>query len=234
LGTEALRAFEKLKRVMTKAPVLTLPVFTRPFEIECDASGRGVGAVLMQNKRPIAHFSKALSESNLSKSAYEKELMALVLAVQHWRPYLLGRKFVAYSDQKSLRNLLQQRITTVDQQNWLAKLLGYQFDIIYKPGPDNKAADLFSQIYEERELQNITSFPVWMQEQQVQQEVFQDPFLKQVITGLQKDPASQPGFSMKHGSLSQIYEDGELQNITSFPVWMQEQQVQKEFFQDPF
>jgi len=61
--------------------VLTLPDFSQPFEIECDASRRGVEAVLMQNKRPIAYFSKALSKSNLSKSTYEKELMALVLAV---------------------------------------------------------------------------------------------------------------------------------------------------------
>jgi len=75
---------------------------------------------------------------------------------------------MVYSDQKSLRHLLQQRITTVYQHNWLAKLLGYQFEIIYKPGPDNKAIDSLSQIYEEGELQNITSFPVCMQEQQLQ------------------------------------------------------------------
>jgi len=62
----------------------------------------------MQNRRPIAYFSKALSPNNLSKSAYEKELMALVLAVQHWRPYLLGRSFKVYSDQRSLGYLLQQ------------------------------------------------------------------------------------------------------------------------------
>lgn len=130
-GPEALHAFEELKRVMTTSPVLALPDFTQPFEIECDASGRGVGAVLVQKKRPIAYFSKALSEGNLAKSAYEKELMALVLSVQHWRPYLLGRKFVVYSDQKSLKYLLQQRITTADQQNWLAKLLGYQFEEVY-------------------------------------------------------------------------------------------------------
>ena len=66
---------------------------------------------------------------------------------------------MVYSDQKSLRHLLQQRITTVYQHNWLAKLLGYQFEIIYKPGPDNK---------EDGELQNITSFPVCTQEQQLQ------------------------------------------------------------------
>lgn len=97
-GEEALLAFEELKKVMTTSPILVLPDFTRPFEIECDASGRGVGAVLMQKKRPIAFFSKALSKNNLTKSAYEKELVALVLAVQHWRPYLVGRKFIVYSD----------------------------------------------------------------------------------------------------------------------------------------
>ncbi|KAI5418586.1 hypothetical protein KIW84_042997, partial [Lathyrus oleraceus] len=100
-------------------------------------------------KKPIAYFSKALSIiNNLSKSAYEKELMALVLAVQHWRPYLLGRKFVVYSDQKSLRHLLQQRITTADQQNWIAKLLGYHFEVVYKPGSENKAADALSRMHE--------------------------------------------------------------------------------------
>ena len=79
-GEEALLAFEELKKVMTTSPILVLPDFTQPFEIECDASGRGVGAVLMQKKRPIAFFSKALSKNNLTKSAYEKELMALVFS----------------------------------------------------------------------------------------------------------------------------------------------------------
>lgn len=151
-GPEELKAFENLKRVMIQAPVLTLPDFAQPFEIECDAFGRGIGAVLMQKKKPIAYFSKVLSKNNLSKSAYEKELMALVLAVQHWRPYLLGWKFVVYSDQKSLRHLLQQRITTADQQNWIAKLLGYHFEVVYKPGPENKAADALSRMHEKVEL----------------------------------------------------------------------------------
>lgn len=161
-GPKALKAFEELKRVMVTSPVLTLSDFSQPFEIECDASGRGIGAVLMQKRRPIAYFSEALSKNNLSKSAYEKELMALVLAVQHWRPYLLGRQFVVYSDQKSLRHLLQQRITSTDQQSWIAKLLGYHFEVIYKPGPENKAADSLSRMYEEIELQRMISSPVWV------------------------------------------------------------------------
>ncbi|XP_022631822.1 uncharacterized protein LOC111240655 [Vigna radiata var. radiata] len=116
-STNAEAAWKTFKEAMTTAPVLTLPDFGRPFHIECDASGRGVGAVLMQDKKPIAYFSKALSEGKLSKSIYEKELMALVLAIQHWRPYLVGQKFIVHTDQKSLRHLLEQRITTQSQQD---------------------------------------------------------------------------------------------------------------------
>ncbi|MCH87789.1 RNA-directed DNA polymerase (Reverse transcriptase), partial [Trifolium medium] len=92
-GDEAMKAFQIMKQVMTSPPVLVLPNFELPFEVECDAAGRGLGAVLMQQRRPIAFFSKALSEGNLAKSVYEKELMALVLCIQHWRHYLLGKQF---------------------------------------------------------------------------------------------------------------------------------------------
>jgi hypothetical protein len=132
-GTEAQVAFESLKKCLIEAPVLALPDFNKEFIIECDASGSGLGAILMQGKNPIAYFSKALGPRNLVKSAYEKELMACVLAIQHWRPYLLGRRFVVSTEQRSLKDLLQQKIINGEQQNWVAKLLGYDFEIRYKP-----------------------------------------------------------------------------------------------------
>ena len=79
-------------------PVLTLPVFSQPFASECDASGTGLVAVLLQQGKPVAYFSKALSTSHLSKSLYEKELMVAALSILHWRHYLPGRKFVVYTD----------------------------------------------------------------------------------------------------------------------------------------
>ncbi|GAU48361.1 hypothetical protein TSUD_282420 [Trifolium subterraneum] len=140
------KAFEKLKESLTTTPVLALPDFNKEFTIECDASGIGIGAILMQGNRPIAYFSKELGIRNVTKSAYEKELMAVVLAIQHWRPYLLGRHFTVSTDQKSLKQLLQQRIVTAEQQNWAAKLLGFDFNIVYKPGKLNRGADALSRV----------------------------------------------------------------------------------------
>ncbi|KAL4557540.1 hypothetical protein LXL04_035721 [Taraxacum kok-saghyz] len=200
-------AFDLLKQTMTTAPLLTLPDFSKPFEIECDASGLGLGAVLMQSRKPIAYFSKALSDKNLTKSAYEKELMALVLAIQHWRPYLLGRDFTVFTDQKSLRHLLEQRITTTDQQNWLAKLMGYKFSILYKPGRDNTAADALSRVFETNELRSLLSYPRWLEGNSLLEGSEADPRLQKIISDLTTNPSSHSGFSLLNGKL---YHKGKL------------------------
>jgi len=96
--TVAKEAFQSLKTTVTQAPVLALPNFSQQFVIECDASGLGIGAVLMQERRPIAYLSKALKGNALHMSTYENELFALVTAIQKWRPYLLGQSFVVRTD----------------------------------------------------------------------------------------------------------------------------------------
>ncbi|KAA0054635.1 reverse transcriptase [Cucumis melo var. makuwa] len=123
---EAEEAFDRLKKAMMSLPVLALPNFDHPFEIETDALGYGVGAVLVQSKRPIAFYSHTLAMKDRARSIYERELMAVVLAVQRWRPsYLLGTKFLVKTDHKLLKFLLEQRV-------------------IYKPGLENKVADALS------------------------------------------------------------------------------------------
>jgi hypothetical protein len=86
-STVAEQAFLQLKKAMTETPVLALPDFTHPFVIETDACATGIGAVLMQQERPIAFLSKALGPKHQDVSIYEKEFLALIMAVEKWRPY---------------------------------------------------------------------------------------------------------------------------------------------------
>jgi len=119
----AKEAFTALKNAVTNPPVLILPDFTKPFIIQCDASGCGVGAVLMQQERPIAFMSQAIHGKALHLSTYEKELMALVLAVKKWRSYVLGKTFRVQTDHQSLKYLLEQKVGTPMQQKWLTKIV---------------------------------------------------------------------------------------------------------------
>ncbi|VFQ91342.1 unnamed protein product [Cuscuta campestris] len=137
-------AFTHLKHAMSTAPVLRLPDFALPFVIETDACSTGVGAVLLQNEQPVAFFSKKLGPRKLAASTYHKELFAIVEAVQKWRQYLLGREFLIRTDQRSLKELLQQVVQTPDQQYYVRKLLGFRFRIEYKTGASNKVADALS------------------------------------------------------------------------------------------
>lgn len=137
-------AFVSLKTAMTTTPTLALPDFTMPFIIQTDASGDGIGAVLTQNGRPIAFLSRSLGVAKQNWSTYAREMLAIVVAVRTWRPYLLGRRFTIQTDQKSLRFLLEQRILTPEQQKWVGKLDGYDYEITYKPGATNKVADALS------------------------------------------------------------------------------------------
>ena len=102
-----MEAFTRLKEAVTQPLVLALLDFSRPFVIECDASGSGLGAVLMQEQRSIAFHNQALKEKYLHLSIYETELLALASVVKKWRSYLLGRPFMVKTNHQSLKFLLE-------------------------------------------------------------------------------------------------------------------------------
>jgi hypothetical protein len=126
------KAFQLLKTALVQAPVLVLPDFSKPFSIETDASDAGVGAVLMQDHHPIAYISKSFGPKLKGLSTYEKEFVAILLAMKHWKAYLQLGEFHIYSDQKSLSHLNEQWLHTSWQQKVFTKLLGLNYKIIYK------------------------------------------------------------------------------------------------------
>ena len=89
-------------------------------------------------------------------SVYSKEMLAIVEAIRLWRPYLLGRRFQIWTDQRSLRFFLEQRVVSPEQQRWVSKLLGYDYEIIYRPGRTNSAADALSRRPQTQTDQNTT------------------------------------------------------------------------------
>lgn len=172
---QAQRSFEDLKTRMSTTPVLRLPEFTKTFVVETDACGVGMGAVLMQEGQPIAYLSKALNGKNLGLSVYEKEFLAVMMAVMKWKHFLLGYHFVIRTDHQSLKFLLEQKWTTTLQYKCFTKLLGMNYEIQYKKGSDNVVADALSRKGWQEDPETSTSTtshllaisaaqPQWLQE----------------------------------------------------------------------
>jgi hypothetical protein len=141
---EAAEAFAALKRALSTGPVLQMPDFSRQFIVDCDASGTGFNVVLHQWQGPLAFFNCPFAARHSKLAAYERELIGLVQAVRHWRPYLWGRRFLVRTDHYSLKFLLDQWLSTVAQHQWLSKLFGFHFAVEYRPGRLNSVADALS------------------------------------------------------------------------------------------
>jgi hypothetical protein len=116
---ESQQAFDKLKEVMRTCLVLALSDFTQPFGLECDASGEGIGVVLMQNRHPIAFERRKLREPEKLYSIYDKEMLAIMHALAKFRQYLVGGRFVVRTDHDSLRYFLEHKDVNERQQKWV-------------------------------------------------------------------------------------------------------------------
>ena len=156
---EAEVAFKKLKQAMTHSPVLALPDFMKPFVVETDASGSGMGAVISQGGHPIAFCGKQWCPRLLFSSTYVRELAAITTAVKKWRQYLLGHHFIILTDHRSLKELISQAIQTPERHCYLARLLGFDYSIQYRTGKVNVVADVLSRC---SELPNAAYFVLSM------------------------------------------------------------------------
>jgi hypothetical protein len=146
-GSEQDRAFIEIKERLCGAPLLALPDFSKTFEIECDASGIGIGAVLMQEKRPIAYFSEKLNGAVLNYPTYDKELYALVRALETWQHYLWPKEFVIHTDHESLKHLKGQGKLNRRHAQWMEFIETFPYVIKYKQGKENIVADALSRRY---------------------------------------------------------------------------------------
>ncbi|KAK9160947.1 hypothetical protein Syun_007288 [Stephania yunnanensis] len=141
---ECEQALWELKRRLTSAPVLTLPEPGKSLSVYTDASGIGLGCVLMQEGRPVAYLSRRLRPHEVNYPVHDLELAAVVFALKAWRHYLYGERFVLYTDHQSLRYIFTQRDLNMRQRRWLELLKDYDFTIEYHPGKANVVADALS------------------------------------------------------------------------------------------
>nr|GEW03902.1 putative mitochondrial protein [Tanacetum cinerariifolium] len=141
---ESQKAFYALKKAVTAAPVLALPNFEHVFQVECDASGLGIGGVLSQQNRPIAFFSEKFNDSRKRYSTYDKEFYVIFRSLEYWRHYLLPNEFILYSDHQALRFIQGQAKLNPRRAKWVKMLQDFSFVIRHKAGSANTVADALS------------------------------------------------------------------------------------------
>jgi hypothetical protein len=137
-------AFHALRQHLTTAPVLAQPDNTKSFDVYCDASGSGLGCVLMQDNRVIAYTSRALNPLEQNYHTHDLELAAVVHALKIWRHYLMAAHCNIYIDHKSLKYIFTQDDLNVRQRRWLDLIEDYDLEVHYHPGKANIVADALS------------------------------------------------------------------------------------------
>ena len=150
-GPEQQRAFDELKQRLTSAPILAHPDPTRQYVLNTDASGFAIAAVLSQQQpdgsvRPVAYYSRKMNAAEKNYDVHDKELLAIVMAVKHWRCYLDGSPHPTkvLTDHKGLQWLSSKAELTGRQARWVELLSDIEYEVVYVPGHQNAAADALS------------------------------------------------------------------------------------------
>ncbi|KAG7572601.1 Neutral/alkaline non-lysosomal ceramidase C-terminal [Arabidopsis suecica] len=179
---EAQNAFEAMKKALCEAPVLALPMFDKPFVVETDACGQGIGAVLMQEGHPLAYISRQLKGRQLHLSIYDKELLAVVFA-------------------------------------WLPKMLEFDYEIQYKQGKENLAADALSRVESSEVLHMAMSILECDLIKNIQALYSEDLALQEIIDMLQQNKDAKKHFSWTQGSSGHSGRDATHQRVKGLFYW---------------
>ncbi|KAL0880953.1 hypothetical protein ABMA27_002114 [Loxostege sticticalis] len=149
LSDQAISSFNNLKSELADASLHAIDL-KATFTVETDASEYAIGAILSQDERPVAYFSRSLSPPERRHSSIEKEACAIVEALRKWRHLLLRRHFILITDQQSVAFMLQahhsSKIKNEKVERWRLELSAYKYDVIYRPGKENLAADALSRV----------------------------------------------------------------------------------------
>ncbi|GJZ24513.1 putative reverse transcriptase domain-containing protein [Tanacetum coccineum] len=143
-GDKQEAAFRLLKQKLCSAPILTLPEGSKDFIAYCDASKKGLGAVLMQREKVIAYASCQLKIHEKNYTTHDLELGAVVFTLKIWRHYLYGTKYMVFTNHKSLQHILNKKELNMRQRRWLELLSDYDCEIRYHPRKENVVADALS------------------------------------------------------------------------------------------
>lgn len=147
------RAFEDLRTCLTTDPILQSPDFSQPFLVQTDASGTGLGAVLLQGppgeQRPVVYLSRKLFPRESRYSTVEKEGLAIKWALDSLKYYLMDKDFVLETDHRALQWLDKMKDTNSRVTRWYLSLQPFRFTIKYRPGPENVVGDYLSRVHEE-------------------------------------------------------------------------------------
>ncbi|KAE8736351.1 cytochrome P450 78A7-like [Hibiscus syriacus] len=170
-------AFDEIKLAMISEPVLVLPDHTKPFEVFTDASDVAIGGVLMQEGHPVAYESRKLNETERRYTVHEKEMTAVVHCLRTWRHYLLGSKFVVFTDNVANSYFLTQKKLSPKQARWQEFLAEFDLSLEHKPGKVNSVADALSR----RCDMEFMSLPTGQMRERIKEGLSHDPIAPSLI-----------------------------------------------------
>ena len=153
-------AFKKVKELVMKAPILAYYDPSQELDVECDASERGLGAVLTQNGKPVAFASRALTDTETRYAQIEKEMLAIVYALEKFHQYTYGHRVTVYSDHQPLETIIQKHLCRAPRrlQRMLLRTHNYDIQVRYKKGTKMFTSDMLSRAYLPLELNGQTEF----------------------------------------------------------------------------